>query len=178
MPSTHKSLLQNIRASAAQNVRVHQIALADRAGTCRLNLAEDDPIGGRASIGNRNDCVQNITVEVRQITLDEVLQGLPIRLIKLDIEGGELAALRGAVDILHGASKPVITFEWNRNTAAAFECQPESIGDYLRSLGYALFLATPHGLAPFEDRPNEPGWIPMLWALTAQHKQELEVGEV
>lgn len=173
VPSTYDSLQQNIRASRANNVRAYRMALSGQAGKCTIKLSENDPIGGQSSLRNRTDCQHSGSVEVQLITLAEMLYNIPIRLIKLDVEGGELEALKGATHILSGDNKPVVTFEWNRTTAAAFGYKPEIIGEFLGNLGYSLFLASPHGLIPFADRTNDLGWIPMVWALTAQHKKEL-----
>jgi FkbM family methyltransferase len=176
VPSTYASLQSNIRASRAANVRPYLQALSDHAGTCAINLSENDPLGCQASLRSRTDCESAGTAEVQLAPLADVLHEDPIRLIKLDVEGGEMAALVGAMSILRRDTKPVVTFEWNRTTSAAFGYTPEAIGALLGTLGYGLFLTSPRGLVPFEDRAADGlgwGWIPMVWALTAQHKKEL-----
>lgn len=178
VPTTYTNLQANLRASKADNVRAYSMALSDQAGKCAINLSGNDPIGGQASLRNRMDAERSSTVEVQLVTLVATLDDMPIRLIKLDIEGGELAALKGALPILSSATKPIVTFEWNRTTAAAFGYTPEVIGEFLAALDYTLFLATSQGLIPFDAHPPQglgSGWIPMVWALTAQHIKELGI---
>lgn len=176
VPSTYASLQENISASEANNVLSYRMALSDHTGKCAINLSENDPIGGQSSLRNRTDRLCTSSVEVQLDTLDETLHENPIRLIKLDVEGGELAALKGATAILSRKAKPVVTFEWNRATASAFGYMPEAIGDLLLSFGYKLFIVTPKGLTIFADcGTNGNGWVPMVWALTEQHRQELGI---
>lgn len=59
-----------------------------------------------------------ITVEARRI--DSLnLDGRQIRLIKLDVEGAELLALRGASDLI-SRHQPVCVFEWGDAVSAAY----------------------------------------------------------
>lgn len=176
VPSTFANLQANLRASEAEHVRAYRMALSDQAGKCAMHLTENDFVGGWSSLRQLGVGKSQGSVEAESGMLGELLNDIPLRLIKLDVEGGELAALRGALPILSGETRPVVTFEWNRTTAAAFGYTPEAIGEFLGTLDYTLFLASPQGLIPFEDRAGNGlgwGWIPMVWALTAQHRKEL-----
>jgi FkbM family methyltransferase len=175
VPDTSKSLRENLRASQANNVIVHQAALAEKDGTIHINLVTDDPIGGQSSIGMPGDRRAKEMIECKQVALDEVIQEKPVHLIKLDIEGGELAALKGSINILQRTEKPIITFEWNRVTATALGYQPEAIQEYLSRYDYRFFLATKSGLIPFKERTNYVQWSPMVWALTKAHQGEFGI---
>jgi len=164
--ATFEALRKNIEASRASNVMLHQAALADENGSTWIKLAADDPIGGQSSLGRPEDRQSIRMVECNMVTLDEVFQDQPVHLIKLDVEGGELAALRGATGILRRREKPVITFEWNRVTASALGYQPTAIGKLLGDYQYRLFRATQHGPVPFQERSDLAQWSPMIWALT------------
>ena len=64
----------------------------------------------------------------------------PFGFIKLDVEGGELAALRGAASLLHRC-RPTILFEWTRTGATAFGLDPAAIHDELTGgAGYQIYL--------------------------------------
>ena len=175
VPSTYESLQSNLRSSRAMNVTSHQAALAERGGTIRINLAANDPIGGQSSIGTPDDRQAEKVIECKTVSLDEVLRDTAVTLIKLDIEGGEFAALKGSTNILQRADKPVITFEWNRVTSAALQYQPEAILDLLSKCGYTFHLATTNGLIPFHERTDYPQWFPMVWALTEAHRNKLGI---
>jgi FkbM family methyltransferase len=166
VPATAGALQTNVRASRADNVTIHQAALAERGGVTRINLVADDPIGGQSGSGKPGDRRSSTSCECKSVTLDDALQDRPVGLIKLDVEGGELAALRGAQGILRRSEKPIVTFEWNRVTAAALGYQPEAIADFLGGHGYELLRATEGGFVRFEGRSDAAQWSPMVWALT------------
>jgi len=64
-----------------------------------------------------NVVIESIPVKVT--TLDEAIPNVQIAFIKLDIEGGEFHAIRGAKKII-GRSRPIVVFE----------CGPRSTGQY------------------------------------------------
>ncbi len=83
-------------------VRVEAVALSDKPGTVTMRVVESEP--GRSTIDTDNTLsdvnggsVQSVDVPVKRLDdlhLDQV------GLIKIDVEGHELAVLRGAVDTL------------------------------------------------------------------------------
>lgn len=66
---------------------------------------------------------------INSTTLDELSSGEVVGLIKIDIEGNELRALKGAVDVLSN-QKPHLFVE------ASTKVRFENINDYLRKFGY------------------------------------------
>jgi FkbM family methyltransferase len=76
---------------AANNlpVEVHQVAVSDCIGTARFNL------GPHLSMGKIDPAGETV---IATTTLDAL--GLKPDVVKIDVEGGELAALRGARDLL------------------------------------------------------------------------------
>jgi FkbM family methyltransferase len=88
-------------------------------------------------------------VEVRslpQVTLDEIAVGRHPRFVKIDVEGGELAVLRGARSMMR-EERPTIVFE---HMASSGTCHPASaeIYDLVASAGYKLFDID--GIGPFD----------------------------
>ena len=80
------------------NVRVIQAAASDRPGTARLWLPPDDAGDRGVSSLVRRD-IHARALEVPRITLDDL--GLrDVGFIKIDVDGGELAVLRGATALL------------------------------------------------------------------------------
>lgn len=71
-------------------------------------------------------------------TIDLKLADSPhqVDFIKLDVEGAELHALRGAVQTIERC-KPAILFEWAAKTAGRYGTKLEDIEDFLRGHGYA-----------------------------------------
>jgi FkbM family methyltransferase len=163
---TYTSARQNILASARKNIVLKNAAVGDRHGQIELFLAKDDEAGARASSvqGGIQACGESAIAEIVRIDDLEETEKSKVALIKLDIEGGELAALKGAHSIIV-RDRPVIAFEWNRVTANAAGYSPEQIRSFLEEKGYELWLSSASGLKPFKERSDLTQWSPMVWAL-------------
>jgi FkbM family methyltransferase len=85
-----------------------------------------------------------ITVEVS--TLDAEMGELTPSVVKIDVEGAELAVLEGARAVLSEA-RPVVIFEHVRDTADLHDSAPGAPWDLLSELDYDVFSAT--GAGPF-----------------------------
>lgn len=93
-PRNLRYLRAHVRLNRLDNVTVLDLAVGDRPGTAKFNSAIGSATG---SIDERGD------IEVRVSSLDALEASAvipPPSLIKMDIEGGELAALNGAQRIL------------------------------------------------------------------------------
>ncbi|MFV2116326.1 FkbM family methyltransferase [Micromonospora sp. LOL_025] len=98
-------LARQLRA-AFPAAEVVEAAVSDHEGTASLYLPEGGAIVGTSSL---EDPQQGDPVEVRRITLDSL--GLTdVRFVKLDIEGHELPALRGAAETVR-RDRPVLLIE-------------------------------------------------------------------
>jgi len=82
---------------AREKITTRQCAVAATAGTLRFN-ARGSVASGLAADGE---------MQVRAVTLDEILAEIPANFIKMDIEGGELGALAGAKTTLR-TKQPVL----------------------------------------------------------------------
>src|SRR5262249_36006350 len=81
------------------------------------------------------------TVRVRTATLDSCLLDveLPGRVVlKVDVEGSELATLRGARGIID-RYRPAIVIEINARSAAAAGTAPDQMLGLLQEFGYSTF---------------------------------------
>jgi len=100
MPDTAAVLRENIRINGATNVIVVEKALSDVAGqSVTATVAEGKY--GRASISTAFAAEGKREVTVLTTTLSDILAGVKhVRLMKMDIEGVEEMALRGAGEAL------------------------------------------------------------------------------
>ncbi len=83
-----------------------------------------------------------ITVEVS--TLDAELVSLTPDVIKIDVEGAELAVLQGGSSLLSRV-RPVVMFEHVAQASALYGAGSEDLWDLLTELGYEIFAVTGDG---------------------------------
>jgi FkbM family methyltransferase len=91
----------------------------------------------RASLGTLDVRQRSVPVE----TLDRTIPGdVAVSLVKVDVEGGELAVLRGGIETLRRC-RPVIVFECGLGGLDAFGAHPADLHALLhRDIGLRLFL--------------------------------------
>jgi FkbM family methyltransferase len=100
-----------------------------------------------------------IAVEVS--TLDAELGDLSPAVVKIDVEGAELAVLEGGRSILTRA-KPLLIFEHVASASALYDAAPEAPWDLLAELGYEVLTVTGDGpvtRAAFADDTDVVNWL-------------------
>jgi len=96
MPSTAKSLSLTIAGNDLHNVELVEMALSDEAGKSLKIGMPDERHFGQASI-IRNQEVESQSISVKTTTLDDITSGIDrLSVLKMDLEGAELVALKGA----------------------------------------------------------------------------------
>lgn len=137
-------LRRNAMDNHLRQLTVHQLALSDQAGLVTMYV----PVGAQSGLATlrpearwRSAHAARL-IQVQMARLDDWARerGLgPVRALKLDAEGYELAILRGATELLDRC-RPVVFFEADDDTA-----DPRPL---LADLGYRLFRLRKGGLAP------------------------------
>lgn len=120
---------------------VHEIALSDQAGqTSFFHTLGDDAYSGlkRTDDAPLVTGVQEITVKLNR--LDDVLDpAYHVDVLKIDVEGAELAVLRGGRQTL-SRCRPTVIFEFQKERAASYGDSPHPYYDLLcDELGYTLY---------------------------------------
>jgi FkbM family methyltransferase len=115
--ATRRFLERN--TAAAPNVRIHGIGLADTNGTRTIHVRPRHP-GGAHTGGAAQEGEISETIEIRTLDAWAAANNIErIDMIKLDIEGDELAFLAGAAQTL-GRFRPVLAVECNPVTLWRF----------------------------------------------------------
>lgn len=154
LPSIRSRFEENIRLNKFSNIKIIAAGLSDKKGTLEIHEVEDEHEGlATFFLGDRKS---KKSFEVPLVKLDEIADGTEfsrIDFIKIDIEGGELNALRGAQNTIR-RFKPAIMLEINEETYLAAGYRTQDILDILGSSGYQPFEIRKVGrLAPVRNLP-------------------------
>lgn len=138
-PTALALLRCNLALAGAHNAQVLPVGLADAPGTLEFRQNESGNLGGSgfAFTGLQAGRAISCSVVRGDDVLTPELLGGPLLLVKIDIEGAELAALKGLSGTLV-REQPLVLFESNR---AAGPGGGREVFALLRGLGYAQFLA-------------------------------------
>lgn len=137
-------LLANLTLNDMTTDDVHAVAIGDTAGTVRMTTKN------RSS----NHVSEAGDLSVRMVRLDDYAREKKLPApdwIKIDIEGLELPALRGAEKLLR-KSKPTIICEIN-HLSGRYGSTVAALVGFLGSLGYRLHALVDGELQPVEGEP-------------------------
>lgn len=137
-PRTLETLRANVTASHAANVTIVPVACTDRETTLTFFDAAPKKNSGASSLSRKNADPQSRRLTVRGRLIDNVLQELGIQrvdVMKVDVEGAELCALRGAKETLR-RSHPKIVIEVLPRNLAGMNTTAEQLFSFLKQMGY------------------------------------------
>jgi FkbM family methyltransferase len=134
-------LEENIRINKAKNVHIERKPLWSKEDKVKLHMTKHS---GRNSLARNGETMAVVTMDA--ISLD-MLDPIP-RLIKLDIEGAEEAALRGASRFLYEQACPFIVCELNDGALNRLGTSQGKLRGYMREHGYGTFLLHDNGFLP------------------------------
>jgi FkbM family methyltransferase len=144
-------------------VRIHQCALSDFSGHSSFTHMRGTPgeSGLRERTSNYPQQADPIQIDVQVRQLDEFLAEIPnLCFIKLDIEGGEVACLRGATKTL-ARFRPFISVEYGKPSYSVYGLTARSLYDVAQSLDYQiadLFGAICPSLPAWESACDRSYW--------------------
>ena len=125
---------ENLRLNGIE-ATMHVLAASDTEAVLRFATADT-----LSHVINQSDETAQPDVNsetVRACRLDEILPDRVFNLLKLDVEGHELAALRGAVKLIENGRLPVILMEVNGSGSRYGVDDSEPI-EFLKSRGYRV----------------------------------------
>jgi methyltransferase FkbM-like protein len=96
-------------------------------------------------------------------TLDAELEGILPSVVKIDVEGAEVAVLEGGRRLISRA-RPLIIFEHVYEAAALYGAAPGQPWDLLTEMGYEVFSVT--GAGPFTRSAFVRGDETVNWLAT------------
>lgn len=138
VPATFELLANNLRVLGLANVRARQAAVSDAPGRARMTTPEYADGGENLYESRLVEGSEAGTCEVEVVRLDAALgqDARRVTFVKVDVEGHELAALRGAAGLLEAA--PALLVEVSGDPDAAGSAAA-ALFDLLASRGYSPF---------------------------------------
>jgi FkbM family methyltransferase len=137
-----KRLQRNVEVNRLQNVRLIQAAVLHSDGEADLLVAPNDH-SGHNTLGNF--AYQGIILKQKEHVMVKTVDGITTNLslsrldvIKMDIEGSEFLALKGAERTLK-KFKPILMLELFNETLKHQGCNSDMIFTFLTSLGYLIY---------------------------------------
>jgi FkbM family methyltransferase len=150
-PRNAEFLRASARANGFDRMRIVEVAVSDAAGTVRFR-----PEGAWGQItegwspGVVDVQAQPVSQVLRELDLDRV------DFVKLDVEGSEIAAIRGMHDLLARPDAPPVVYESNAHTLRMFGATPEQLIAMFEQLGYTNYLIGNRVLMPVDSDSFQP----------------------
>ena len=115
-PRSYRFLLHNMKLNkCSRNVAAIAKAVSDQIGVRPFFLSPGDLT--RSSLWDEHAAERSLDVDCT--TVDEIVGGQPIHVIKINIEGGELHALKGMERTLRSSDKVIMFVECNPSALSA-----------------------------------------------------------
>jgi FkbM family methyltransferase len=145
LPANCAAIRRNLALNGITNVQIVEVALSEESGTASLEIHQEHTwakLDTSADTAFKQDIQPASRIEVAASTLDAQLEALgPPALVKIDIEGAEAAALRGAVTLMREV-RPVLICELHGTNGPVM--------DLLDAYGYAAETVDAPGVPPRE----------------------------
>jgi len=138
-PVNFSLLSENIRMNGRQNIEAINRAVADKESVMKLFLYKDYNQGRHSLIEGEKS---KGYVEVKTVVLDEFirqkgLDKVPIKFLKIDIEGFEYTALRGGRETLLRTQN--VLSEFSPAIMRKIDESPEAYVNYMSELGFKAY---------------------------------------
>lgn len=157
-PRNIEMLTESARANGLEDgITIVPAAVSDRSGTVRFQ--QEGAWGQITESWWAAD-----VVEVPARTVAEILADLGVGrvdVVKIDVEGSEIAAIAGMADLLARPDSPAVVYESNAHTLRMFDVTPEQLVGALADFGYDSYLVdgeerelTPVTRASFQPETN------------------------
>ena len=139
VPATYCRLARSIELLDLPSM-IQPVAAAVSDSEAIVTLSVNPRASGFAQVGsgNLNTRAGDRFAYAASVTLDRFVDsiGKAPSLVKIDVEGSEIAVLKGAARTLSGASRPAVSFELNPITLAESRGDRASIGALLRDYDF------------------------------------------
>jgi len=136
-PTNFDLLKKNIEINGYKNVELIQKAISNKKGVLKLYLNEKNKADHR--LYDSHDSRNSINVEV--LKLDDYFQNYveEINFIKMDIQGSEMKAIQGMVNLLNKNRNVKLKSEFSSFHLKKAGTEPKSYLEFLINCGFRLY---------------------------------------
>ncbi|MBN2006007.1 MAG: FkbM family methyltransferase [Anaerolineae bacterium] len=146
-PSNVALFKQSLLRNKFDSVKIVETAVSDYVGTAEFIVAGPHSLLATPLLDN-----PRITVPVTTVGDILRIEGWDaVDFIKMDIEGAEVAAIRGMTDLLSTEHAPTIFYESNGHTLRMFDETPGRLMSVLEGFGYRCYLVEENRLIPYHS---------------------------
>ncbi len=180
VPTTFSALVTSVhRLGLQERVFPFPTAVRDQLGPTLLTYSKRKSLCSRVTPKGLDSRIGDNLTHAVGITLNEfhLCSGAFPALMKIDVEGSELAVLRGAHRLLSRPDRPAIHFEYNPDTIAesgeSLEAFPKLLSGY--KLHYVDDLSGqkfPFGCPMSESKLKQIDWLCNLFAIPEREDSE------
>lgn len=163
-PDNFDLLLQNLRLNNAHSVEALKLGLSDSDAGTSLHLFGDRNRGRHSVLPiNDGERIDIATARLDDILQEDAYEGRTPRVIKIDIEGYELTALRGAPETLLRC--PLLITEFSPHFMRAGGLDPAALVHYLSGLGFEAGILEGESRVPIsvESLISEDRQCDIIW---------------
>jgi FkbM family methyltransferase len=138
-PETAAWLAGNVARNELGNVRVNRIALSESEALRTFYFATTHDIGSNSLAEPLNFSGRKAQVQCMPLDAYLASHGVArVHLVKMDVEGAELAVLRGGERLFSSAERPILIMEFEEKRQRAFGASCRILGEWLVDHGYSL----------------------------------------
>lgn len=164
-PETFRCLSNNVWLNRLTNVSLNQLGLNNEKGSQKLYLASAEGTGCNSMAPPSTNYSSGRTLDIVCTTLDEYVDSKKITrvdLMKMDVEGAELLALRGGDTLLGSGNKPIMILEFEEARQQAFGNSTRALYDFFRERGYRLYSLNNGTAKAYAPSPQDPPSLNVL----------------
>lgn len=146
LPATRARLETNIELNNAGNIEVIPIALSDRDGSVSFFASTDGNIGG-SSLSSQGSKAEAVTVPCRTMATliaDGIIAKCDV--MKMDIEGAEILAIKGMTGLFESEPPRAVMIEVVEGLLNQFGASRDDVFAFFEQFGYEWYRSKPAGL--------------------------------
>ncbi|GAB4536734.1 MAG: FkbM family methyltransferase [Pleurocapsa sp.] len=155
LPNNAANIRHNIQLNGFNTVTVIEKAVSEKTAPGKLLVTEN--VGGNTLSGADSPPDVTGAIAVELIAIDDLIsqgQIKPPNLIKVDVEGAELDALKGMEQTLR-QYRPIVIYEIDDGKQDNFDRKQQAVADFLISLNYRI--------EALEDSYPDGSWLVGHW---------------